>query len=244
MTTRKKLMTWSVLIAALTAPVCSARTRSTTGSGGDYVVLLHGLGRSTASMKRLEWTLTRRGYRVVNVSYPSTKVSVQEAAANSLTIISRIQNQDPDAKVHFVTHSMGGIVLREYLANHRMKNLGRVVMIAPPNQGSQLADKLQRHKLYRFLTGPAGQQLGTGAALLPRKLGAADFELGVIAGDRSLNPLFSAIIPGTDDGKVSVANTRLEGMSDFVVLHASHTWLPWRRSVGKATARFLESGQF
>lgn len=210
----------------------------------DYVVLLHGLGRTPLSMKKLEWTLKRENYRVINIGYPSTRVSIQDAAEHWLGEVLREQTPDKTVKIHFVTHSLGGIVLRQYLSEHRIENLGRVVMLAPPNQGSELAERLKNNFFYRLATGPAGQELGTGDFSLPRQLGAANFELGVIAGDRSLNLLFSAWIPGADDGKVSVASTRLAGMRDFLVVHHSHTWMAWNGKVGGAVARFLKSGGF
>jgi pimeloyl-ACP methyl ester carboxylesterase len=205
------------------------------------VVLLHGLGRTALSMKRLEYALAKENYRVVNISYPSTRLPV-EGAADNLDALLREQVPDPAVRMHFVTHSLGGIVLRRYLAERRPANLGRVVMLAPPNQGSELAARLKNNRLFKLLTGPAGQQLG-GAPFL-RELGPVDYELGIIAGDRSMNPLFSAWIPGPDDGKVSVASTRLEGMRDFLIVHHTHTWMMWREDVFKAVIRFLEAGRF
>ncbi len=211
---------------------------------GDYVVLIHGLGRTAWSMKRLDWTLTTEGYRVINVSYPSARLSIQDAADDWLAGVLAERASDRTVKIHFVTHSLGGIVLRQYLLEHQVENLGRVVMLAPPNHGSELADRLQHNRLYKLLTGPAGQQLGTGASSLPNQLGPAAFEVGIIAGDRSLNPCFSAWIPGLDDGKVSVRSTPLQGMQDFLLVHHSHTWMMWRKDVTAAVTRFLSSGRF
>jgi len=210
----------------------------------DYVIILHGLGRTPISMKRIEWTLRRENYRVINRAYPSTSVSIQDAAEHWLGNVLRNQIIDHPVKIHFVAHSLGGIVLRQYLSNHHVENLGRVVMLAPPNQGSELADRLKNNPLYQLFTGPSGQQLGTGNSSLPKKLGPAEFELGVIAGDRSLNPLFSTWIPGADDGKVSVRSTQMPGMRDFFLVHHSHTWMAWNRGVCLAVSGFLRSGSF
>jgi triacylglycerol lipase len=210
----------------------------------DYVVLLHGLGRTAASMKGLEWYLGRRGYRVVNVNYPSTRTSIEHLANHYLDAALTGQITDHTVKVHFVTHSMGGILLRQYLSNHSAKNIGRAVMLAPPNQGSELADYLNRHWLYRRILRESRQQLGTAATDVPKRLGPVHFELGVIAGDRSLNPWFSSIIPGPDDGKVSVENTKIEGMKDFLVVHSSHTWMMWRRQTLRQVEQFLTKGCF
>lgn len=210
----------------------------------EVVVLLHGMGRSVLSMKRLEWTLSDAGYRVVEVSYPSTRRSVEQLAEQHLAPVLTQVERAGARRVHFVTHSLGGIVLRHHLATHTISNLGRTVMLGPPNQGSEVADKLKGWRLYRLLTGPSGQQLGTGEGGLPRSLGPARFEVGIIAGDWSFNPIFSHWLPGPDDGKVSVAGTRLDGMNDFLVVRASHSWLPWRKAVVRQVVAFLETGKF
>ncbi len=217
---------------------------SSSNTNGDYVVLLHGLIRTSTAMKRLEWAFEDQGYRVINISYPCTKLPIEAIASNTLAGILKEHVQDPTVKVHFVTHSLGGIVVREYLANNQMTNLGRVVMIAPPNHGSELVDKFKNWPFFSFFTGPAGSQLGTDPDSVPRRLGPAQFDLGVIAGDRTLNPVYSWFIPGPDDGKVSVASTQLEGMDDFLVVHSSHTYLPWRKQVIQASVNFVSEGQF
>jgi triacylglycerol lipase len=211
---------------------------------GDYVVLLHGLGRTCLSMKRLEWALRKGHYQVVNLSYPSTRLSLQELATNWLPQMLSEQTSDASIKTHFVTHSLGGIILRQYLQDHKTPNPGRVVMLAPPNHGSEVADKLRQNVFYKLFTGPAGQELGTNAFRTPTWEGAAQFELGIIAGDRSLNPWLSACIGGPNDGKVSVQSAKLEGMQDFLVVHHSHTWMMWRQNVTVAVRRFLDTGRF
>jgi triacylglycerol lipase len=227
-----------LLIAAMMSIFLQTRV-----DAADYVILLHGLGRTPLSMKPIEWTLQKQNYRVINVRYPSTRVSIQEAADHWLGEVLRNQVTDPTAKIHFVAHSLGGIVLRQYLTNHEIPNLGRVVMLAPPNHGSELADRLRNNCLYRLATGPAGQQLGTGESSVPRRLGPINFELGVIAGDRSLNPLFSSWIPGADDGKVSVSSAKMPG-ADFLLVHHSHTWMAWSSRVNWTIAEFLRTGRF
>jgi triacylglycerol lipase len=229
-----------ILIAAMMMTFAETKLSA---AGSDYVILLHGLGRTPLSMKRIEWMLRKQNYRVINVSYPSTRISIEDAADHWLGDILKNQIADPTAKIHFVAHSLGGIVLRQYLTNHEIPNLGRVVMLAPPNHGSELAERLRNNRLYRLATGPAGQQLGTSESSVPSQLGPADFELGVIAGDRSLNPLFSSWISGPDDGKVSVRSAKIPG-ADFLLVHHSHTWMAWSREVSEATAGFLKSGCF
>jgi pimeloyl-ACP methyl ester carboxylesterase len=212
--------------------------------GGDTVVLIHGLGRSSLTMKRLERELKKCGYQVFNLSYPSTKLPIEEICTRYLAPLLEAGLSDSTCEIHFVTHSLGGIVLRQYLADHPLPNLGRVVMLGPPNHGSEVVDCLKKCWLGRCVLGPGGCQLGTTAEDLPQRLGPVNFSLGVIAGDHSWNPWFSLLIPGKDDGKVSVASTKVEGMSDFLLSHGSHTWLMWRRENIKQSVFFLEHGHF
>ena len=148
------------------------------------------------------------------------------------------------SKVHFVTHSLGGILLREYLAHHSIPNLGRVIMMAPPNHGSLVVDSLRRRAWGRWILGPAGCQLGTGTDDLPQRLPPVDFCCGVIAGDVSFNPIFSSVLDSPDDGKVSVKSTEVAGMTDSVVVHSSHTWMMWRAQTLRYVLAFLREGSF
>ncbi len=210
----------------------------------DCVVLLHGLSRSSLSMKGIEWYLKRRGYQVVNARYPTARRSVEQISSAYLVPLLQTEPLRSAPKIHFVTHSQGGILLRQYLSDHDVPNLGRVVMLAPPNHGTEIIDRLQAGRFARAWLGPGYRELGTGPDALPNRLGPVRFDCGVIAGDCSLNPFLSRMLSGPNDGKVTVASAKLDGMNDFLVLHSSHTWLMWRKSTFRQIECFLESGRF
>lgn len=209
----------------------------------ETVILLHGLGRSARSMAPLADALAERGYRVRSLDYPSRRASIDELADELAREVEDCCSRPP-VRVHFVGHSLGGILVRAYLARTRPPLLGRVVLLAPPNQGSELADGLADHALLRWLAGPAAAELGTGDASVPRRLGAVDYELGVLTGDRSWSPLRSWLIPGADDGAVAVARARVEGMRDFRVVPETHTFIMRSPQVAQEVGRFLETGRF
>ena len=229
-------------LLALAWLACSAE--SPEKGTDDVVALLHGLGRTDLSMIRLEKALERSGYRVHNLGYPSTEHSIEHLAAQVLGPALSECCSESQGRIHFVTHSMGGIVLRYYLEGHELENLGRVVMLSPPNQGSELADWVAESPLLQSVIGPSVEQLGTGPESVPSQLGPVDFELGIITGDRTINPIFSHLIPGADDGKVSVESAKVSGMSDFLVMPHSHTFIMMREGVVEQVVHFLEHGRF
>jgi pimeloyl-ACP methyl ester carboxylesterase len=208
----------------------------------DNVILLHGLARTESSMAVLERALEQEGYCVTNVGYNSREGDIETLA---LQAIEPALTACPDtARIHFVTHSLGGILVRQYLAHHEIENMGRVVMLGPPNKGSEVVDILREVPGFHFINGDAGLQLGTGEASVPNQLGPANFDLGIIAGTHTVNLILSEMIPGPDDGKVSVENTRLEGMNDHLEMEVTHTFMMRNDAVIEQVIHYLEYGRF
>ena len=206
---------------------------------GEIIVLLHGLGRTSLSLAWAEKRLSRAGFRPVNIGYPSRRHGIPELASYVAERLPR----ESGVPLHFLTHSLGGIVLRYLISRTPVEELGRVVMLAPPNQGSQLAQRLSANPLVKLALGPASRQLGTAAESIPRELGPVDFELGVIMGNRPLNPL-AHLITGANDGTVAVEEARVEGMCDFLVVNCGHTFIMNDSNVLDQTVHFFEHGRF
>jgi triacylglycerol lipase len=214
-------------------------------SAAECVVLLHGLARSSASLNKMEQALQDEGYLTANINYPSRDFEIAELAGIAVEEgLAACRAGDDIEKIHFVTHSLGGILVRQYLSTGSIEELGRVVMLGPPNQGSIAADNLDGIPGFDWLNGPAGRQLGKGEDSVPLALGPADFELGIIAGNRTIDPITSAVLDNPDDGRVSVEDTRLEGMDDFVVVEHSHAFMMRMQIPIELTKTFLKTGRF
>lgn len=208
------------------------------------VVLLHGLGRSKQSMDKMGEALQAAGFAVCNVGYPSRQFTVEVLVRDHvLPAIQQCVAGDPQQQVNFVAHSMGGILVRQLRASRAPLQFGRVVMLGSPNAGSEVVDTIGNWRLFQWYDGPAAQQLGTGAPLL-QQLGPTDLEVGIIAGNRTVDPVFSSLIPGDDDGKVSIEHAKLAGMRDFIVLPVSHPFLMRDALVISQTIHFLQKGKF
>lgn len=227
-----RLLTVFALVLASAPPV----------QGAECVVFLHGLARTSASMKKAVAVFEQSGFAVANVQYPSRKYPIEELA--SMAVEAGLDECPPDSVIHFVTHSLGGILVRYYLEQTEISNLGRVLMFAPPNQGTEVVDSFRHFPGFKAIHGPAALQLGTDEASVPLMLGPVDYEVGVIAGTRTFNPILSQVLPNPDDGKVSVENTKVEGMTDFVVIPVSHPFI-MKSPIAIAHAyAFIRTGHF
>lgn len=233
------------LLTPLLLGGCSDAANDSSQHDGECVVLLHGLARSSLSMERMSWFLEEYGYAVANIDYPSRDYRIEELATMAVENgLAQCAEKNSSDTIHFVTHSLGGILVRYYFSENEHDSLGRVVMLAPPNQGSKAVDELQEWPGFEWLNGPAGYQLGKGQDSIPLQLGTPEFEFAVIAGDATIDPVTSAVLDDPDDGRVSVADTRLDGMRDFRLVNASHAFIMQKTQVFELVYAFLTSGRF
>ena len=211
--------------------------------GRPAVVFLHGLGRTHRSMNPLRRYVEGLGYATWSRTYPSRRGSIGAIAEE---VADWIRRDLGDRPLVGVTHSMGGILVR-YMRD-QLPWRG-VMMLAPPNQGSLVAAQLGGHPLFRWAYGPAGRELGDGAAWPP-----PPEPFAVVAGTRgpSWGNLPSWHIRGmrllpvgeAHDGTVRVAETRLDGMVGFAEVDASHTFLMNHPATRDLVCRFLKTGRF
>jgi pimeloyl-ACP methyl ester carboxylesterase len=208
------------------------------------VVLLHGLCRTERSMRPMQRALEREGFTVRNVGYSSREQNVEELSESVLSPVMAECRANGAARVHFVAHSLGGILIRQYATNHPEAPIGRVVMLGPPNGGSEVVDRLGDWRLFSWINGPAGKELSTSQSSAPNRLGPVRFQAGVLAGNRSINWINSLMIEGPDDGKVSVERTKLDGMADHLILPVTHPFLMRNQTAIAQTIHFLRQGEF
>jgi pimeloyl-ACP methyl ester carboxylesterase len=192
----------------------------------------------------MQAALEAAGFATLNQDYASRRKALEALADDIHPAVVGFAN-GIDGSVHFVCHSMGGLLARVYLARYRPQRLGRVVMLGTPNGGSEIADRLKDFTAYRAFFGPAGQQLGTlRDAAIDAILPSVDYSVGIIAGNRSIYPISSFVLPKPHDGRVSVENTGIDGMADHIVVGTSHPWLVRNREAIAQTIAFLSDGRF
>ncbi len=244
-TVPKLMLLWLVVMVTTAGdarPIVAGGAAADQAVDRGTVVLLHGLGRTHRSMRPVEAALLDEGYRVVNFGYPY-RTHTWDELVDTVGAVLNACCAEPGGPVHFVTHSMGGLLVRAHLAEHALPGLGRVVMLSPPNQGTEVVNRLPED-LLRLVLGPASVQLGTGPGSVPIQLGPVDFELGVITGDASINPLFSYWLAGDDDGTVPVRSAWVQGTDDFLIVPYTHTFIMRKDEVILQILAFLETGHF
>ena len=210
----------------------------------ECVVLLHGLFRSSTAMKPLEWYLEYQGYAVVNQNYDSVSAPIEQLARASVKQALASCHDQGIGRVHFVTHSLGGVLVRQYAAEETLPDTTRVVMLGPPNRGSQVAQYYAARDTFGEFRPQAIDQLGTGEQSLPQKLGPVSFQLGVIAGNIRSTTLLPGFPDEPSDGTVSVAETVVPGMLDFLQMPVLHTFMIWNPMVWDQAVHFLREGAF
>lgn len=210
----------------------------------DGVVLLHGISRTALSFRKMQAALDTAGFATLNLDYASRRHPLETLAGYIHPAIEHFAGR-LTGELHFVGHSMGGLLTRVYIARHRPQRLGRVVMLGTPNRGSEMTDRLKNFAPYRAFFGPAGQQLGTKRdATTETMLPPVDYPVGIIAGDRSIDPFASLFLPKPHDGRVSIENTKLDGMADHIVVHSAHPFLVRNGDAIAETIAFLKNGKF
>lgn len=235
----------AVLIASGAMIAYGQYVRSMPVTRSECVILVHGLLRSAASMALIEHRLIREGYRVINIDYASTRTAIPAVAEDKVAAAVEKAGADGCRRIHMVTHSLGAVIVRSYLQDHQLPQGSRIVMLAPPNQGSELADWAKENFPRLFeLAGPAAAELGTEGDTLTSRLKPITPEVGIIIGKDSWNPLFSRILPGRDDGAVTVERARLREMQDFLVAPCNHTSILLDHNVREQVIHFLQKGRF
>lgn len=242
------LITGAVLVFAGMLLTCLIVFKQTDGhvkildGGGDCVFLMHGILRSSSIMDEMAKAFYAAGFKTISVDYSSTAYDID--TLTQMTLETFVPEYCPAQTVNFVGHSMGGIIIRNYLANNEVLNLGRVVTVASPHKGSEVADFLNKIWLTRQLLGPALSEITTDDLSVARSLPTPDYELGAIAGTCSFIPFFSYLLPGPDDGEVSLESAKLEGAKDYIELPHSHTFIMQAEDTQKNVLKFVEFGEF
>jgi len=205
------------------------------GENRPTIVLLQGMGRGRASLWVLDTRLRQAGYHVVSFPYSAHSKSIEGLAED---LVEFIREHVKGAPYHLIAHSLGNLIVRTAFGTGLPPGLDRVVMLAPPNKAADLARALRDNKVYQWFTGASGQLLGSEAfyAQLP----VPTVEFGIIAGDRGQSVIFKE----ANDGVISVENTKLTGMKDWIAVHQSHNFIMNSRIVAALCVSFLENGVF
>jgi len=213
-------------------------------SNKQCVVLVHGLWRSGWAMRSIANDLEDFAYQTVSISYPSTSMNIPEIAENYLPAAIAECKQGGAEQIHLVSHSMGGIVVRQYLQTNHLPLGGKVVMLSPPNQGSELSEKFGDAGWYQHIVGPAGVSLSKKESGIISTLKAVKEPVGIIAAYRDWSLWPSAWLPAPNDGTVSVESMALAEMDDFVLINSGHAMMRFNSVTHQQIRYFLATGEF
>jgi triacylglycerol lipase len=211
------------------------------GSGDELVICLHGLWRSKWAMEPLAKQCVNSGFSCINLPYPSFRNTLEQMVERLDLLIQK--EAENFSKIHLLTHSLGGVIVRRYLDTCSHEKCSKVLMVAPPLQGSMIVDWLGKSPLRRVL-GPAGEFLSTAQMAGECQTISQDVESAVIMGDRVKIPILHHIIEGASDGIIRVQAGKIEGLNHFKVVHADHTFITSDPEVLAAADRFLRTGGF
>ncbi|MGK0189380.1 MAG: triacylglycerol lipase [Verrucomicrobiales bacterium] len=213
-------------------------------SSGDYVILVHGFSWAKPPLRTLGRNLHKEGFHTIEIHYPIRSISMLEVVQDYILPAVKEHCTDPERRIHFVGHSMGCIMIRKLLKEHAFDQLGRVVLLAAPNKGTEIADIFSKTPVIGKMLGEAVEQVGTEPESVPNQLGPVDYSPGIIMGTRSDFPIFPEIIPGDDDGVVRVDSGPVDGMAELITLPTTHIRMPSTRIACAQTSHFLRTGKF
>ena len=238
----KKYLLIILYLVLISQVNCSSNRYIKEEGAEELVVLIHGIRDKPYIMWKLEQGLSKSGYSIMNLHYPSVKADMDSIVS---LVHSRLAPRLQDyQKINFVTHSLGGIVMRAYLHKHKQSNFQRLVMIAPPNKGAIMAERFEDFFIYKWIYGQTGQKLGKDSTDYWQQIPPPSIDFGIIAGGLGNDKGFNPLIPGDDDGTVGVAETKIAGAQDFIVIPGLHTSLLWQNRTLEQVLYFLEYNHF
>lgn len=233
-----------MLLSACANTPLDTRQEIFTSNTDECVVLVHGLWRSGFAMRSIADDLEDYGFHTVRIDYPSTEMEIPQLAEAFISDGVEQCQQAGAKNIHLVTHSMGGILARQYLQNHTLPQGSRVVMLSPPNQGSDLSKKFSSNSWYRWLVGPAGASLTQNDNGIINQLLEVDEPIGVIAAYRNWSLWPESWLPSPNDGTVSVKNMMLKEMDDVILVKSGHATMRYKEEIHHQIRHFIKTGGF
>lgn len=233
-----------MLLSACANNPLDASKETIASNSDECVVLVHGLWRSGFAMRSIASDLEDYGFHTVRIDYPSTKMEIPQLAEEFVPDGVKLCQQTGAEKIHLVTHSMGGILARQYLQNHKLPQGSRVVMLSPPNQGSDLSKKFHDSSWYQWLVGPAGASLTQDDSGIINQLLEIDEPVGVIAAYRSWSLWPESWLSSPNDGTVSVKSMMLKEMDDLILVNSGHATMRYEEEIHHQIRHFIKTGAF